>query len=411
VLAARYLLSCVDYSPLASTPVVEEAVIEVTPIERKEVSREVVKQIEVFAKGGGKTSKPDLDSFIEALKLCGFNVEYGSNWILKINSALYSYEISKAFFKEAQFGNKLYIRNPYSSDDELYFQAKNLQELIDKKLICLSSNSEHIVGTIEVASMSEIEHGANLESILVDKANFIVPTLIITAPNGAKFEAKLRSDYLFICPTAWKFLYQNDLDKAAKKIIEEGIDEPLSDKEILEMSRAGMCPVCLRYIERRDDGAIMRHGWRSRMYSQVEPPCFGWKKPPWEKSPLGAIQYLELIKNQHIPSLQKELHIITEQPPSQYPNREWLRHTQQYRHAWKIKQFWIRDSEDHKKWEAEYKGHIAEVKSEITYAESIIPVIKKRIAEWKEQPFWFEVNAEKIKQAAQNIRVGKGGRI
>lgn len=389
----------------------EETIVESTPIDRKEVSKEVLKQIEVFAKGGGKTSKPDLDSFIEALKLCGFNVEYGNNWILKLTSALYSYEISKAFFKEAQFGNTLYIRYSYSSDDELYFQAKNLQELIDKKLICLSSNSEHIVGTIEVASMSEIEHGANLESILVDKANFIVPTLIIIAPNGAKFEAKSRSDYLFICPTAWKFLYQNGLEEAAKKVIEEGIDKPLSDKEILEMSRAGMCPVCLRYIERRDDGAIMRHGWRSRMYSQVEPPCFGWRKPPWEKSPLGAIQYLEFIKNQHIPSLQKELHIITEQPPSQYTNKEWLRHTQQYRHAWKIKQYWIRDSEDHKKWEAEYKGHIAEVKSEIAYAESIIPVLKKRIAEWKEQPFWFEINAEKIKQAAQNISVGKGGRI
>ena len=418
VLVARYLLSCVDYSPLASTPVVEEAIIEVKPIERKEVSKEVIKQIEVFAKGGGKTSKPDINVFIEALKLCGFSVEYGKNWNLKLFSEKdgyvslpYSYDVSKAFSEAYNAGNKLFFDTDYSNNTAILLLARDLQYFFDNKLVCFFFDSDHVAGTLEISGKGEIEQGQKLQSVLVNMPQLILPTLIITAPNGKSFEAKSRSDYIFACPTAWKFLYENKLDEAAKAVLAQGFEKPLSDEEVLELSRSGLCPICLRYIERREDGAIMRHGWRSRQYTQLQPPCFGWGKPPWEKSPNGAVQYLEHLVKEYIPSIKKELKDILETPPESYINYEARNYTPQQREKFKIKTSWVRNSEDHDKWEKNYKAHINELKYEIAYAESLIPVLKKRIAEWKEQPFWFEANAERVVHAKHNIRVGKGGRI
>ena len=393
---ARYIDCCLNRVPSAMH---ENESIAVS----NEIPAKVHKQLEVFAKGAGKTSEPNVNTIKLALNMCGWESSIGS---APVN--LYSGEDKYVSFHIYEMSPLLLdmvsdLRMKYGKRVGLSFDfgAKYLTiSSADQKFLTelrenfpyteVSTDAQE--GIIQSNKIYDIETGNQWSSFMIDSPVINLPTLTVTSPSGNSVTIQIHNhEGIIRSQKMWTFFYKNGLQEAAKEVVNGGIKKKeYTQKEKEFLSRAGTCPVCERAVERRDDGMIMRHGWRQSVY-EIAPPCFGWGYSPWEVSPQGAIDFLKNIETIYLPETKARLANLIKSPPDRYFNQNyksynWMNQAQKESRG--IKEFFIRGVDD--MWGYHYKRHIDEIENTISEYNKVIPEFKRRISSWKPTKFWHE---------------------
>ncbi len=389
---SRYIVCCLEHDSIAVS---------------NEIPARVYKQIEVFAKGAGKTSEPNATVIQSALRVCGWESSAGSATVnlYSGNEEKYVsfniYEMSPLLLDAVSDLRIKYGKKPSLSFDfgsrylSIGSADRNFLAELRENLPCTAPSTDAQEGIIQSNKIYEINTSNGWSSFLIDTPVIKLPTLTVTSPDGNSITIQiLNHEGTVKSQKLWTFLYKNGLKDNAIEAIKYGVkNKEYTQKEKEFLSRAGICPVCERAVERRDDGMIMRHGWKQSIY-EIAPPCFGWGWKPWEISPDGAIAFLNNIETIYIPEANERLDKLIKSPPEKYYNQNyksynWMNQAQ--KEARGIKEFFVKGVDD--MWKHHYNRHIEEIKNIISEYKSIIPVFKSRISGWKPSKFWHETNS------------------
>ena len=400
--AARFLESCAGKLPVyseevysESTPYAEESAPEV------EVSKPVMKALETFAKEAGKLSEPNMHAMSEALKLMGWSIDITERPVGVNEKGSYILGAIFPTYIRMLEEHRASRRGNFGYSALFGTKTEGSTLSVTGNKYSLNILRDHLLKTdaVKFDDISEID---SHEAKLYNGTPTTINTLKIVNPSGVMY------DYVLISPKGeafsvetvnadrdtdknaklWKFLYKSGAKESAQRVIDAGV-KLLEERNL---SNAGKCPVCLRYVERRKDGAIMTHGYRVFEFYRTK-PCFGYEYQPWERSYQGAVDYLKHIVTVEIPYWKNVLARLRSAPPEKYRNSRYdeIMASKRYhseRTIAETKEWFVRGVDS--QWETIYKRNIAEVEMNIRMLESEIPMLEKRIAAWKPTKFWHE---------------------
>ena len=135
----------------------------------------------------------------------------------------------------------------------------------------------------------------------IKKAYILLPGLRITAPNGDVLDLPLYKGDDTPGDSFFKWAYAHGLAEDCAKIV-PNLKKQAEEEERAEQNKLGMgiCPVCFRSVAVLKNGGMVSHGYRIKRggftQGKLTQDCYGYTWEPWGKSPDGAKNYLNLLK-------------------------------------------------------------------------------------------------------------------